>query len=450
LIQFLYWEIFPKNKRFLVKMMYELEKSGRVKMQDFSSEMQEILSLESKKDIEKFIQNKYGVALRQENFPHLNLYNFIEYYIHEFSVEQKETDFLLNFLELLYNYTQNAGATLKDFLIFWEEEGKKTSIQASENIDAVQLMTIHKAKGLEFPVVFIPMENAHKDNDFQEWFSMDETTELKSVNIKNFNKALQVYDKEISSFNEENTYKNLIDRLCLQYVATTRPVEQLYLYVQRPTIDSKTGTENPSKIEIYDFLQSMNFNHLDSFDVFPLDENALKKQTQKETQQHASQQISSLTQKHEKSAQITIATPSKNYQNRNEKVRTGIFTHEILSKINTAHDVEKVLQHYLLEGIITEAEKVEIAKNITEVITKNAQYFAENQEVLNEREIFMDGKTYRPDRMVKINDLWHIVDFKTGTPSEKDKEKYQKQIDSYRIAMENLGRKIGGTELIYL
>lgn len=450
LIHFLYWETFPKNRRFLVKMMHELHQSGRIIMQDFTAEVKEMLSLETKKEIEEFIQTQYGVALRTKSFPHLNLYNFIEYYIHEFSVPQKETEFLLNFLELLYNFTQNAGASLKNFLIFWEEEGRKTSIQTSENVDAIKLMTIHKAKGLEFPVVFIPFENSHKDQEFQEWFSLQNNETLKSVNIKNFNKSLQVYDPEISLFNEGNTYKNFIDRLCLQYVATTRPVEQLYLYVQKPTIDSKTGIENPSKTEIYDFLQSKNKNHVDCFDVFPYRSDAHKKETEKPTKKHRTQNISSLTQKKKNSLNISIATPSKNYQNRNEKVRTGIFTHEILSKINTVKDVEKVLQYYLLEGIITHAEKNEIAQNITHVITKFDQYFKENQEVLNEREMFIDGKTYRPDRMVKMEEAWYIIDFKTGTPSEKDQQKYQKQLDSYRIAMENLGRKIGGTELIYI
>jgi ATP-dependent exoDNAse (exonuclease V) beta subunit len=88
--------------------------------------------------------------LVQNDVPQLNLYNFIEYYVQEFSVENKETDFLLNFLEMLFNYTQNAGATLKEFLKFWDDEASKISIQASENIDAVQIMTIHKAKGLSF------------------------------------------------------------------------------------------------------------------------------------------------------------------------------------------------------------------------------------------------------------------------------------------------------------
>ncbi len=84
-------------------------------------------------------------------------------------------------------------------------------------------------------------------------------------------------------------------------------------------------------------------------------------------------------------------------------------------------------------------EFLKLSKNI-----RNISF--ENQEVLSERELMIEGKTYRPDRMVKIDDAWFIIDFKTGNPSEK----HQKQIDLYQKAMENLGRKIGGAELIYL
>ena len=73
-------------------MMYELNKSGRITMQDFSVEMKQILDIENKK-ILKISSKKNMELLKQEDFPHLNLYNFIEYYIHEFSVKDKETDF---------------------------------------------------------------------------------------------------------------------------------------------------------------------------------------------------------------------------------------------------------------------------------------------------------------------------------------------------------------------
>ena len=48
------------------------------------------------------------------------------------------------------------------------------------------------------------MENAHKDSKIQDWFSLEENTALKSVNIGGFDKKLQTYDDQISEFNEEN------------------------------------------------------------------------------------------------------------------------------------------------------------------------------------------------------------------------------------------------------
>lgn len=233
-IEFLRWEINPKNKPCLIMMMYHLNTLGKIHMADFTLEMKEILDIESHEEILLFLQQKYSLQLKQDNFPRFNLYNFIEYYINEFSVENKETDFLLNFLEMLFNFTQNAGASTKEFLKYWDEEASSYTIQASENIDAIQIMTIHKSKGLEFPIVFIPMINKNRDNEFTNWFETNESDALKSVNINQFSKNLEVYDEQIQEFNKKNSYKNLIDRLCLQYVATTRPVEQLFFIFKKP------------------------------------------------------------------------------------------------------------------------------------------------------------------------------------------------------------------------
>ena len=62
-----------------------------------------------------------------------------------------------------------------------------------------------------------------------------------------------------------------------------------------------------------------------------------------------------------------------------------------------------------------------------------------NQEILSERELMIEGKTYRPDRMVKIDNAWFIIDFKTGNPSEKHKNKL-----IYTKSDGKFGRKIGG------
>ena len=447
LIEFLKWEINPKNRQFLVKMMYFLNISGRIKMNDFTSEIKTIISLESKKDIENYINDHYQIKLVQNDVPQLNLYNFIEYYIQEFSVENKEIDFLLNFLEMLFNYTQNAGATLKEFLKFWDDEASKISIQASENIDAVQIMTIHKAKGLEFPVVFIPMENKNNDKKFSEWYDLNSEDELKTVILNQFSPELENYDEDLAQFNFENSYRNKIDRFCIQYVATTRPVEQLFFYIEKPSKSS-------NNLELYDFVTQFqpteNGESLDSFDIFPVSD--LKKQKKKEKKDYQSENINSISQQTEKVSNIEIATTSKNYQNRVEHVRMGIFTHEILSQIKTKKDVTKVLNSYLLEGKITNEEKTSILERIENVLNdaNYSVYFTENLKIINEREMFAteneQSKTYRPDRLVETKDGFIIIDFKTGEEKEKD----QKQVETYKNKLEQFGKKVIKTDVIYI
>ncbi|AZA81946.1 DNA helicase UvrD [Chryseobacterium lactis] len=442
-IEFLRWEINPKNKSCLIMMMYYLNTLGKIDMPDFTLEMKEILEIESHEGILQFLQQKYLLQLKQDNFPRFNLYNFIEYYINEFSVENKETDFLLNFLEMLFNFTQNAGASTKEFLKYWDEEASSYTIQASENIDAIQIMTIHKSKGLEFPIVFIPMINKNRDSEFTNWFDTSESSALKSVNINQFSKNLEVYDEEIQVFNKKNSYKNFIDRLCLQYVATTRPVEQLFFYLQK-------ANKTSNNLEILEFLQAKNTEGADEFDLYDIHPEMLKKHSRDKSSSFKTKNIESLKNINEKSTSIRIATPSKNYQVRKEEVRIGLFVHELLSKINTEKDISKVLEGYALEGQITLEEKNDIQNKLQEIIRKYAEFFDEKWEVINEKDIMIsiNGKSRisRPDRILKSDEGYIIVDFKTGMEKAKD----EAQVERYKNILESLGRKVLKTQIIYL
>ncbi|MDQ0591747.1 ATP-dependent exoDNAse (exonuclease V) beta subunit [Chryseobacterium ginsenosidimutans] len=442
-IEFLKWETNPKNKPNLIMMMYYLNKLGRIHMADFTLEMAKILETETHEEILQFIQQKYSLKLKQENFPRFNLYNFVEYYINEFSVENKETDFLLNFLEMLFNFTQNTGASTKEFLKYWDEEASTYTIQASENIDAIQIMTIHKAKGLEFPIVFIPMINKNRDAEFTNWFDTTNDNALKSVNINQFHKNLEVYDEEIEKFNKQNSYKNFVDRLCLQYVATTRPVEQLFFYIQK-------ANKTSNNLELLEFLQSKNTENLDEFDLYEVNPEMLKKHSKDKTSHFETKDIQNLKNINEKNTSIKIATPSKNYQVRIEKVRIGLFVHELLSKINTEKDIAKVLESYVLEGQITTEERNEIQETLEQIIKFHSEFFDEKWEVINEKDIMIsengESKIYRPDRILKSDEGYIIVDFKTGEETEKN----DLQIENYKRILESLGRKVLKTQLIYL
>ena len=431
-------------------MLYYLKVLGRIEIQDFTAEMMKMLALKNKSEMQIFIAEKYGLQLSSKGLLQLNLYNFIEYFLQEFSVQNKETDFLFNYLEMLYAYSQNAAATLKDFIRFWDEEAHQTTIQASDNLDAVKLMTIHKAKGLEFPVVFLPMQNGHKDGKFSNWLNIDRENGLSSVNIDSFGKELEVYDEDMAKFNQENIYQNKIDRYCLQYVATTRAVEQIFFYIEKP---NKTS----NNLEIYDFLEPKiprdeSGKALSSFDLYKVSEENTGNKHRKIREDIKTKPIFFKSEKKKNPEAVKIATPSKNYQNRIEKVRTGIFTHEILAKINSEKDVDKTLESYLLEGIITQEEKAEISDRILNILKDDrySKYFAENQNVINEKDIMIsedgESKIYRPDRLINTGNGFIIIDFKTGD----EQEKHQLQIREYRSVLEKIGKKVLETEIVYI
>lgn len=450
LTEFLKWEENPKNFQFVVKMLYYLKVLGRIEMEDFSTEIMEILALKTKSEMEVLIAEKYGLKLQSKDLLQLNLYNFIEHFLHEFSVKDKETDFLFNYLEMLYGYSQNAGSTLKEFLKYWNEEANSKTIQASENVDAVQIMTIHKSKGLEFPVVLLPMKNAAGSKKSSYWFGTSSEEQLNSVNVNFFDTSLEIYDNEIADFNYENSYQEKIDQFCLQYVATTRAAEQLFFYIEKP---NKTANH----LEIYDFLASKiprdeTGEPTSSFDLYEVSAEYLKKKGEKKSTQFTTKAIHLTSEKDKYPNAIKIATPTKNYQNRVEKVRMGIFTHEILARINTAKDVEKVLESYLLEGTITNDEKLQISDRIFNIINNEtySKYFQENQVVINEKDIMISengtSSIYRPDRLIETEDGIIIIDFKTGD----ELEKHQLQLDEYQSVLEKLGMKVIESQIVYV
>ncbi|WHF53157.1 UvrD-helicase domain-containing protein [Chryseobacterium gotjawalense] len=450
LTEFLKWEENPKNFQFVVKMLYYLKVLGRIEMEDFSNEIMEILALKTKSKMEVLIAEKYGLQLQSKDLLQLNLYNFIEHFLHEFSVKDKETDFLFNYLEMLYGYSQNAGSTLKEFLKYWNEEANSKTIQASENVDAVQIMTIHKSKGLEFPVVLLPMKNAAGSKKSSYWFGTSSEEQLNSVNVNFFDSSLEIYDSEIADFNYENSYQEKIDQFCLQYVATTRAAEQLFFYIEQPN-------KSANHLEIYEFLEGKiprdeAGEHTSSFDLYPVSDENLSKKTEKKNAEFTTKAIHLTTEKEKYPDAIKIATPTKNYQNRVEKVRMGIFTHEVLAQINTAKDVEKVLESYLLEGTITDEEKSQINDRIFNIITHEnySKYFKENQTVINEKDIMISengtSTVYRPDRLIDTGNGFIIIDFKTGD----EQEKHQLQLDEYQLVLEKLGKKVIESQIVYV
>ncbi|RQP10443.1 MAG: DNA helicase UvrD [Chryseobacterium sp.] len=450
LISYLQWYSNPDNRRHLTMMLYYLNRSGRITLTDFTAETQLLLAETEAAAITDRLAQVYDLDLSLRPHNRLNLYTFVEHYLQLFSIAGQETEYLLTFLEMLYAFSRNKNASLKDFLLYWDDKGGEESVQSSESVDAITIMTIHKSKGLEFPVVLLPFENRSKPNKESDWFGLDgeEHPALRSVNIQLFKKDLVPYDEQMLRFNQAAQDRERIDKLCLQYVATTRAVEHLYLYAERC---GKTD----HLADLFDFLKGHDRCTDDEFDYFPVSDGDLKKQATHKSSSAETALLHRISSPQRK-ADIRIATPSKHYQERRMSARIGIFAHEIMEKIVTADDVPRVVETYRIDGRITDAQAGLITERVNAVVTDDrySAYFRAGLTVMNERSLQIDDNgnvsTIRPDRIVHDGCGWIIIDFKTGERNEAAQARHQRQLLGYKNALEKLGETVKETVVIYM
>jgi ATP-dependent exoDNAse (exonuclease V) beta subunit len=138
------------------------------------SETHEFLKLFIGSDTQSTFKNlkKFGFDFNEEVFQALPFYEAIEYLIFSFNLFDYSSAYLLFFLDFVLEFTKQPQVDTLDFLAYYDLKKDNLSIISSEETEAVKIMTIHKAKGLEFPVVIFPFAdlNIYKDKDLKIWF----------------------------------------------------------------------------------------------------------------------------------------------------------------------------------------------------------------------------------------------------------------------------------------
>src|SRR5690606_41772160 len=106
----------------------------------------------------------FNIKFDLQKLKELTLYEGAEYIIRSFSLIERSDAYLQFYLDFIFDKTRKAPIGVTEFLELWEINKEKLSVIAPKTGDAVQIITIHKSKGLEFPVVIYPFANS-KLND---------------------------------------------------------------------------------------------------------------------------------------------------------------------------------------------------------------------------------------------------------------------------------------------
>lgn len=143
-----------------------------------------------------------------------------------------DTTMLRRFMETVHLAESNGAASIAAFLEYWDEQSAAERAPMPENMDAVRIMTIHKAKGLQAPVAILPDTGFNiKAPDAPMLYQIDSY------------KAIAQLKKGLGPIYQQEMTQQALEALNLLYVAMTRPVEELYVLQTMRTQARPNNTE---------------------------------------------------------------------------------------------------------------------------------------------------------------------------------------------------------------
>jgi len=368
-------------------------------------------------------------------FKYENLYDLIQGFFSLMNYNELDNSYLHHLADVIYEFGQKRGPDLKQFIKQFEATKGNIAVQIPESDDAVKIMTIHKSKGLEFPVVIIPSLN----------FSLDLKSKL-LVDVQDY----ILYEKPSKNsiihplhdlYNSE-TEQVLIDCLNLCYVGLTRPKDCLFI---TNTFDKKKDFSGL----FHSVLGKMEgvVTNGDRIDYFKDDGVVVNKQ-------------------HDKSfGELFEPKPNENrlwfpdiaLQDNQELNSENILSveqqlgnqfHYLTSVSNNISELESELSKGILSGVISIENKDTLFKALSKLFDhEEFQNFVKDSiEILDEQSIILDTSTIlRPDKIIIKNMETIIIDFKTGIPNQKD----IKQVSLYKSTLESMGYKNVSSYLYY-
>ena len=370
----------------------------------------------------------YGYDLKQQSLWKLPLYDVVEKLIQLYKLPAQNS-YLQFFLDVVLKFSMKQGNDVAEFVEWWEENNEKEAIVLPDDMDAVKIMTVHKSKGLEFPIVFIPFQWKIGKGSKELWVdAKGELSQMKVALISNSKKLEDTHYAQERQLEQEKAY---LDDLNVLYVALTRASEQLYVFTQSPSGDNKLNTLG--KLFQHYFTQQQQEVPY-SIGVVPPPK-VEEKKSEFEPFVLDYQRIPNWR------AVVQLKNNAKQlWDVAQSKQEWGTLLHQAMANIHYLEDADKVLKDLQLNGLIDKEQVQQLTARINELLSdpEITPFFAEKWQVLTEREILSPaGDAYVPDRVLIGEDELQIVDYKTGSKTKE--QEHRKQINKYTGLLQQMG-----------
>lgn len=416
-------------------------------------DINDLLSKNSLKD-EEFNE----ICRKLTNLKMKPLYELVETIYYELNLKEiaGQESYLYTFLDKIQEYSQNFNSDLNQFLKRWDE--KMCSEKVITHGDGIQMLTIHRSKGLEYDTVFIPFCNWEMEDYGTKaptlWCRNDEIEDTTELLDEKFSTLPIKYTSEMenSLFAKKYQLEKLmmwIDNVNILYVATTRAKNNLFIYCEA----SSSPNTKSNKISHF-IIDSLEFDDKiyksGSIYVDKEENDNEGKSNSISCQYNSFPQRTNQFQQSVKSNEFikeNMADMGDNCKiDEAERVKLsatayGTLIHYIFSKIKTIEDVENAVEETIMEGIEIGKDKAKLISDIKTKLNKDEfkEWFAPGLKLMNERTIaFYENKAFmtkKPDRVIVDGNTAIVIDYKSG----KENSKYIDQLTQYANLLKEIG-----------
>lgn len=383
----------------------------------------------------------------------LPLGELTEYLIELFQLGTLQTQlpYLLAFRDAVAGFNRSGEQPLSDFLQWWEEEGQDSSLDLPENSSAVEILTIHKSKGLAYEVAIIP----YADWELSETSSTPLWCDTTATCFSEISPLPLRAKKELTEslfaheYMEERLFQ-FMDALNLMYVASTRARQGLVVFAPGPVLTDK---KHPFKLigdVLYQSLQSFeapeapgpfrDFSQDFQPDLHQLQINGPGREAQQTAGQSA--QICHLDTYPTRQWKELLLSKSEfawwtpEVEGTGAQRRFGQLMHLALSQLRSATGLKALLQRWQASGTLGADELEKFRERLSVILADPVlhPFFQSQEEVWIEQNILVpDGSLYRPDRVLRLPAETWLLDFKF---TYEKKTVHQNQILRYKKLLE--------------
>lgn len=365
----------------------------------------------------------------------------------ELGTDPTELTYLLGFQEVLMEFVSHEKNDIGSFLEWWSLNSNKKSVQSSERSDAIRIITIHKAKGLQFKFVIIPFGDWKLDHDRPPviWCQSNEPPfdQLGHLAIHYTTSLKDSYFNDDYLAEKNKAY---VDNLNLLYVAQTRA--ELGLVFYGPKWDNEGDPKNVGQLayNILDLDPKLKPNWNQDQTVWAtgnlLDpENVLEEGDE-------SKVILNGYQAYDWRNKLVIRTEGTEFfletkTEKREKINFGILLHKILSRITYKMESDSAVQQLTSEGVIMKEELEEVQSLLDKMWTMPAvaDWFSKDWTVKTEAPLLIPN--HRPERIDRVifketpagKKKAVIIDYKSGEKKQADKD----QVLAYAQHLQQMG-----------